>query len=48
MWTAVLGIQVSTFVALGGYFLARHNVRLGVAQLLLAVVQVVIYSGGLR
>lgn len=47
MWQAVLGVQVATFVALGAYFIAHGSARLGVAQLLLAVVQAVIYSGGL-
>lgn len=45
--TAVLAVQVFTFVVLGAYFLTHGQVRLGVAQLLLAVVQAVIYSGGL-
>lgn len=43
--TAVLTIQVATFVALGAMFLAAGDWRLGVAQLLLAAVQAVIYSG---
>lgn len=45
--TVVLVVQVLTFVVLGVWFLQHHNWRLGVAQLLLAVVQAVIYSGGL-
>lgn len=40
----VLAVQVATFVALGIYFIADGNWRLGVAQLLLAVVQAVIYA----
>lgn len=47
IWWAVLVIQVATFVALGAYYVSHGNYRLGVAQLLLAVVQAVIYSGGL-
>lgn len=43
--TALLLIQVATFVALGVLFLAAGDWRLGVAQLLLAAVQGVIYSG---
>lgn len=40
----ILGIQVATFVALGIYFCIAGNWRLGVAQLLLALVQAVIYG----
>ena len=47
IWIGVLVVQVATFVALGVYFLTHGNVRLGVAQLLLAVVQAVIYSAGI-
>ena len=47
IWRAVLGLQVATFLALGAYYLARGNIRLGSAQLLLAAVQWIIYSGGL-
>lgn len=43
--TAILAIQVATFVALGVLFLHSGDWRLGVAQLLLAAVQAVIYSG---
>ena len=43
--TALLSIQVATFVALGGVFLHRGDWRLGTAQLMLAAVQAVIYSG---
>lgn len=46
-WTLLLTVQVSTFVVLGLRFLTLGEWRLGVAQLLLAVVQAVIYSGGL-
>jgi hypothetical protein len=42
---ALLAIQVATFVVLGAIFLARGDWRLGVAQVLLAIVQGVIYSG---
>ena len=42
--TALLAIQVATFLALGGMFLGAGSWRLGVAQLLLAAVQAVIYS----
>jgi hypothetical protein len=41
----LLAIQVATFVALGVLFLAGGQLRLGIAQLLLAAVQAVIYSG---
>lgn len=44
----VLVIQVLTFVTLGVFFCARGDVRIGVAQLLLAVVQAVIYSAGVH
>lgn len=40
----VLAVQVLTFVALGAMFLAAGQVRLGIAQILLALVQAVIYS----
>jgi hypothetical protein len=43
----ILGLQVATFVALGAWFIATGSVRLGVAQLLLAAVQGVIYSATL-
>lgn len=41
----VLGVQVVTFLALGAIFLAGGFTRLGLAQLLLALVQLVIYGG---
>lgn len=44
----ILTIQVLTFVALGVCFLSIGEWRLGVAQILLAAVQGVIYSGGVR
>ena len=47
IWRAVLGLQVATFLALGAIFMARGNIRLGSAQLLLAAVHWIIYSGGL-
>ena len=45
--TAILGVQVATFVGLGAMFLAAGDWRLGAAQFLLAVVQAVIYSGSM-
>ena len=42
--TGVLAVQVVTFLILGGMFIHAGNLRLGLAQLLLAAVQVVIYS----
>lgn len=45
---AILFVQIVSFVALGIYFLAAtQHWRLGIAQLLLAAVQAIIYSGGL-
>lgn len=44
MKTALLVVQVGTFLALGAVFCAEGQTRLGVAQLLLAAVQAVIYS----
>lgn len=41
----ILTVQVATFGALGFYFISEGQGRLGIAQLLLAVVQAVIYSG---
>lgn len=41
---AILAIQVATFIALGCLFLSQGNWRLGTAQILLALVQGVIYS----
>lgn len=43
--TAILAVQVLTFLALGWLFLAAGDWRLGAAQLLLAGVQAIIYSG---
>jgi hypothetical protein len=43
--TAVLAVQVGTFVALGGWFFTAGQWRLGLAQFLLAAVQAIIYSG---
>lgn len=43
----ILVVQVATFVSLGAYFCSTGSWRLGVSQVLLAVVQAVIYSGGL-
>lgn len=42
----VLVAQVATYLTLGVYFLAAGNWRLGVAQLLLAAVQAVLFSDG--
>lgn len=41
----VLALQVATFLWLGMHFLLSGQWRLGVAQVLLAAVQAVIYSG---
>lgn len=43
--TLLLAVQVGTFLALGLHFLAAGDWRLGTAQLLLAAVQAVVYSG---
>ena len=43
----ILIIQVATFLALGGVFMATGHMRLWIAQILLAAVQVVIYSEGI-
>lgn len=43
--TALITIQVATFLALGCLFLSAGDWRLGVAQLLLAAVQAIIYTG---
>lgn len=42
----VLGVQIGMFLVLGALFLAAGNWRLGIAQWLLAAVQLVIYGGG--
>jgi hypothetical protein len=42
---AILLIQVASFVGLGILFIAAGQWRLGVAQILLAAVQLIIYSG---
>lgn len=44
MTTTLLVIQVVTFVGLGLVRLAAGDWRLGVAQLLLALVQAIVYS----
>lgn len=41
----ILLVQVLTFIALGIIFLTDGQWRLGTAQLLLAAVQAIIYSG---
>ena len=43
----ILIIQVVTFVALGILFMCSGQMRLGIAQILLALVQVVIYTEGI-
>lgn len=43
----ILGIQVLTFVALGVVYLCQGEWRLGAAQILLAAVQAVIYTGSM-
>ena len=43
--SAILAVQVITFVAIGAVFIAQGQLRLGIAQLLLAGVQAIIYSG---
>lgn len=45
--TILLVVQITTFVALGGIFIATGHLRLGIAQILLAMVQAVIYSEGI-
>lgn len=42
---AVLGLQVLTYLVLGTMFIGMGQWRLGTVQLLLAVVQGVLYSG---
>ena len=44
MLAAILVVQIATFAALGALFCLAGDYRLGVAQLLLAAVQGVIYS----
>lgn len=44
MRTALLIIQVASYVALGALFFTQGNWRLGVAQWLLACVQGVLFS----
>lgn len=44
MRSVILIVQVATFVALGILFLTEGKWRLGAAQLLLAIIQGVIYS----
>ncbi|MGH2964409.1 MAG: hypothetical protein ACRDMH_03380 [Solirubrobacterales bacterium] len=43
--TAILTVQICTFIALGATFISAGQWRLGTAQLLLALVQLIIYSG---
>lgn len=43
--TWLLVLQVGTFLGLGTHFLASGQWRLGTAQLLLAAVQGVLYTG---
>jgi hypothetical protein len=42
--SALLFLQCGTFLALGGMFIAEGKVKLGVAQILLAGIQWLIYS----
>ena len=44
MRPAILAVQVLTFVALGLIFLSQGNWKLGTTQLLLAMVQGLMYS----
>lgn len=44
MKTVVLGVQVATYIVLGVMFLVTGDWRLGATQLLLAIVQALIYS----
>lgn len=44
----LLFVQVFTFIALGVIYLMEGQWRLGVAQLLLALVQGVIYTGNMQ
>jgi hypothetical protein len=44
---SLLAVQVLTFVGLGVTYLALGQWRLGVAQILLAAVQAVIYTGSM-
>jgi len=43
MLPALIAVQVVTFVVAGGLFVANGDFRLGIAQLLLAAVQGIIY-----
>lgn len=44
----VLAIQVLTFIVLGIVYTVRGDTRVGVAQLLLAAVQAIVYSAGIH
>lgn len=48
MLKVVLAIQVSSFFALGAIFLSQGQWRLGTVQLLLAIIQGVLYSGKMQ
>lgn len=41
----LIAVQVATFVLLGAVFMQQGQWRLGFAQILLAVVQAIIYTG---
>jgi hypothetical protein len=41
----VVGVQAATMIVVGSAFLAQGEWRLGVAQMLLAVVTAVLYTG---
>jgi len=43
----ILAVQILTFVALGIIYLAQGEWRLGTAQILLAAVQGIIYTGSM-
>lgn len=44
----LLFVQVFTFVALGVVYIIEGQYRLGIAQMLLAAVQAVIYTGNMQ
>lgn len=48
MLILLLAVQVATFVGLGAAYLLKGETRLGTAQVLLAIVQAVIYSEGVK
>lgn len=44
MRTALIAVQATTFVLLGVLLCTHHEAKLGVAQLLLAIITVLVYS----